>query len=123
MTNTEFLRRRLLEKAGLAPAGPSVASELFEEYLRTEWSPLFERRMREKLWQGAFRYGRIGAPGKPQYDRVAEIKRRLAAYVLEGNTEFLVDAANLCLLEFEEGKHPLKHFAHQSRISGTLTKA
>ena len=32
--------------------------------------------------------------------------RRLAAYGRTGNLEMLVDVANLCLLEFVEGRHP-----------------
>lgn len=60
---------------------------------------------------GALRYGRIHAEGKLQYDRIASIEKRLRLYKKSGNQEYLVDCANLCLLEFEEGTHPKKHFA------------
>lgn len=59
---------------------------------------------------GALRYGRLGTPGKPQYDRVAEVKKRVSKYEATGNTEFLVDVANMALIEFVEGDHPNKHF-------------
>lgn len=66
--------------------------------------------MRNRLAVGALRYGRIHAPGKPVYDRVSSILKRVQAYADTGNLELLVDAANLCLLEFEEGRHPKRHF-------------
>jgi hypothetical protein len=81
-----------------------------EELKDTEWSPEFEQLMRNRLIMGAIRYGRISAPGKPQLDRVNSMFKRLAKYTETGNTEFLVDVANICLLEFVEGNHPKKHF-------------
>lgn len=66
--------------------------------------------MRRRLILGAYRYGAIGTSCKPQYNRVEACSRRLAAYQESGNLELLVDVANLCLLEFVEGKHPRRHF-------------
>lgn len=72
---------------------------------RTERSPEFERlRMNRKII-GAMRYGLMAAPGKPRYDRVADMIRRLEAYSADRNAEHLVDVANLCELEFVEGNH------------------
>lgn len=76
----------------------------------TEWSPRFERLMRNRLIMGALRYGRLGSEGKPKYDRIESIRKRLNEYERAGNDELLVDVANLCVLEFEEGEHPTKHF-------------
>ena len=42
--------------------------------------------------------------------RIGSIVKRLMSYQETGNTELLVDVANLCLCEFVEGKHPNKHF-------------
>ena len=78
--------------------------------LRTEWSYLFESLMRNRLIQGAFRYGLLHSLDKPQYDRVSSMERRLKLYKETGNTELLVDITNLALMEFEEGIHPNKHF-------------
>jgi hypothetical protein len=77
----------------------------------TEWSDAFERAMRDRLIMGSFRYGLIGADGKPQYDRVSCCERRLALYRETHNMEHLVDIANLCQMEFVEGQHPDRHFA------------
>lgn len=82
-----------------------------EESLRkSEWSQRFEYHMRNRLVLGAIRYGKLHAPGKPEYDRIKSIERRLSIYKETGNLETLVDCANLCLLEFEESKHPKRNF-------------
>lgn len=60
---------------------------------------------------GAFRYGLIGAKGKPTFDRVEYMKVKLERYSSTGNLEALVDVANLAMLEFLEGTHPKKHFS------------
>lgn len=103
----EFLRRRLLEKANIQ----DITYERIETLHQTEWSKEFESLMRNRLIVGSFRYGRLGIANKPQYDRCRDIKRRLELYQETGNTENLVDIANLALCEFVEGQHPLKHFA------------
>lgn len=104
----DILRKRLLAKAGLIDVKPKLS---YKDLAKSEWSPKFEQLMRNRLIMGALRYGLLHAPGKPQYDRIASIVKRLNVYKETGNTEHLVDAANLCLMEFEEGKHPKKHFA------------
>lgn len=76
----------------------------------TEWSPLFEKLMRNRLIIGAMRYGCLHEKGKAVYDRIDSMEKRLRKYKETGNLEFLVDIANLALCEFEEGKHPNKHF-------------
>lgn len=82
----------------------------YDELKKTEWSPEFEKLMRNRLIMGAYRYGRIHESNKPNYDRTSSIEKRLNKYRETGNVEFLVDIANLCLLEFEVGNHPNKHF-------------
>lgn len=106
MTVTEWMRTRLKEQARL-PAQPDFD---MDEWRRTEWHKPFERLMRNRLLFGAMRYGRLGDPDKPQYDRVADMIKRLEKYRAEGNTEHLVDVANLAMCEFVEGNHKMKHF-------------
>ena len=105
-----ILRQRLLQKAGLEPSQPPFSGLSLAQLYATEWDTRFEQLMRNRMVMGALRYGRLGAPGKPQYDRLASIEKRLRIYRETGNTELLVDAANLCLIEFAEGSHPQKHF-------------
>ena len=82
-----------------------------DDLTASEWDIEFERLMRNRLMMGAYRYGRIGEPGKPQFDRCEYIERKVAQYRETGNTECLVDISNLALVEFVEGIHPKKHFS------------
>jgi hypothetical protein len=77
----------------------------------SEWSPRFERCMRNRLLMGAFRYGLIADPGRPDFDRVEYAHRKLRRYLHTRNLESLIDVANLCLLEFEDGVRRGQPFA------------
>jgi hypothetical protein len=107
MTAHDLLRERLLNRAGLHAQVPALT---YAELSASEWSHQFEMLMRNRLILGALRYGRLNARGKKPYDRIAGALKRLAQYQETGNTECLVDVANMMLLEFEEGKHPKKHW-------------
>lgn len=87
-----------------------IGDILIEELRETQWSEAFEKLMRNKLVMGALRYGKLHDTNKPKFDRIGSIRIRIEAYILSGNKEYLVDIANLCLLEFEEGNHPYSHF-------------
>ena len=108
MTIHNLLRKRLLEQAGLAET-PARFLRL-QDLEQSEWSDAFERLMRNRLIMGALRYGLMHGP-RPDYDYISDTIRRLQAYQESGNTEHLVDVANLCLLAFELDRHPKKHFA------------
>jgi len=117
-TITKHLRDKLHNRLGI-PNEP-VRNIIKGDLTKTEWSYEFERLMRNRLIMGAIRYGRLGALGKLQWDRVPDIIRRLKQYQQTGNLEHLVDCANLCLCEFVEGEHPNKHF--ESKDDGEHTK-
>ncbi len=106
----DHLRDRLLQRAGLAEPPPRPRHTL-EELYASQWSPRFEALMRNRLVMGGMRYGLLHAPGKRWYDRVASVEKRIRLYKETGNLEHLVDCANECLLEFEESRHVLRHFA------------
>lgn len=120
MTNTEYLRQHILNQCGYVEAAQSMPD--FDSLLSSEWSNTFEQLMRNRMVMGAFRYGLLHAKGKAEYDRVAAMIKRLRDFQQTGNTELLVDVANLCLLEFEEGRHPLKHFKAQDDSVHVKTK-
>jgi hypothetical protein len=103
----DHIRKRLEDQKGL---GEPIKPRFTLAQLEQEWSPEFERLQRNRLMMGCLRYGQIGAPGKKEWDRRKGIKKRLEQYEQTGNTECLVDIANLAMLEFVEGQHPLKHF-------------
>jgi hypothetical protein len=81
-----------------------------EELQKSEWSPLFEQLMRNRLIMGAFRYGRLGSEEKPLYAYVKYMRKSFDEYEQTGNLECLVDVANLAMLEFVDGRHPKRHF-------------
>ena len=105
----DFMRNRLLQKAGLVD--PPKAKFTLKQLEQAQWCDKFEYYMRNRLLMGGLRYGLMGEKGKPQYDSIASIEKRLKLYQETGNTEYLVDIANLCMVEFVEGKHPNKHFS------------
>ncbi len=111
-TVTQYLREHLLNRKGIPASEPAVdLRKVLVESLRTsERSRRFEDLMRNRLVMGAIRYGKMHA-AKPKYDRISSTIQRLQLYQEAGNTELLVNAANLALLEFEEGDHPLRHFS------------
>jgi hypothetical protein len=83
----------------------------------SEWSERFETLMRARLIMGALRYGRLRAPGKPKYDRVSSMIKRLEEYRRTRNAELLVDTANLALLEFEEGENVLTPMDEREHVA------
>jgi len=91
----------------------------FKALWHSEWSSDFEELQRHRLVQGALRYGPLNAPGKPSRDRASNIIKRIQKYQEDHNLEHLVDAANLCMLEFEEGRHPDRHFSSQDDTQHT----
>lgn len=107
MRVTDHIRKHLLTKAGIVE---NPVRDSFDELKKSEWLPKFEQLMRNRLIMGAYRYGKLGVPDKSQYDRIKAIQFHLDKYQEEGNTEHLVDIANLALCEFAEGNHPKKHF-------------
>jgi hypothetical protein len=107
----DVLRDRLLRRAGLVT--PPPARYRLADLEVTEWAPGFERLMRNRLIMGALRYGTLECKrrGGHRWDLLGAIEKKTALYHATGNTEYLVDIANYCLLEFECGTHPLKHFS------------
>ena len=110
MRDCPFLRDAWRRAAGL-PEVVDLPVPTLAALKTSEWSAEFEQAMRNRLIMGALRHGPIGAPGKPRYDRVESMTRRLALYAADGNREHLVDVSNLALLEFVEGTHPNGHWA------------
>lgn len=109
MTVFDHIHDRLLARAGLCD--PPRARFTWQQ-LQHEWSPHFEQLMRNRMMMGCLRYGTLEWKRKHghAWDLTGAIDRKLEAYRETGNTELLVDIANYCLLEFECGPHPLKHF-------------
>jgi len=116
MTNFELMRQRLHMQAGVHEYKPSKfkPSDL-KKLEQTEWSIKFEKLMRNRLLMGAMRYGTfeeklVSAKSSRPWDLLSPIGSKLQLYALTGNSEYLVDIANYCMLAFEFDPHPKKHF-------------
>lgn len=115
----DVIRQRLLHQRGLDFPEPKCKIEDLE---KSQWSDEFETKMRNRLIMGALRYGILGDPAKPTYDNTSSIIKRANLYVETGNLEHLVDIANLCLVEFIDGKHPNRHFHSADDTSEHVSK-
>ena len=104
----DFIKDLWRRSVGLPPL--MVRRMKLNDLERTQWSREFERLMRNRLAMGAYRYGPIGHPEKPQYARVEAMIAYLEEYRAGGNLERLVDVANICMVEFHEGDQPNRHF-------------
>ena len=102
-TITQHIRESLTQNCGINRFD-------LDQLKSSEWSDEFERLQRNRLIMGAFRYGRLGESGKPQFDRVKCALKHLCLYGQTGNLEHLIDVGNLAMVEFEEGLHPDRHF-------------
>jgi len=83
------------------PIGRKNVPDLYS-LRKTEWSNSFELLMRNRLVTGAIRYGMFKDVSKG-LNRVGAIQSKLKLYKCDKNKEHLVDIANYCMLEFEEG--------------------
>jgi hypothetical protein len=110
-TTTEHIRAHILRQ--LPPIDP-LPRPVTLEYVMVHQSSseLFDRLRRNRIAQGFFRYHhnlKSGERGK--YNAVDDAIERLRRYRDDGNQEHLVDAANLCMIEFANPAcHPSPHF-------------
>ena len=114
-TSHDIMRERLLIAARvIVPLRIKPLKKYTLAEIRViQWCPEFETLMRNRLLFGFYRYGCLDAQrknGGNGYDNIGSAIERLKLYKETGNTEHLVDAANMCLVEFDVGSHPKKHF-------------
>ena len=70
----------------------------------------FVKLMDNRMVMGFFRYGNRHMT-KNNYHYINAVKRRIELYEQTGNTELLVDAANILRMEFEMPQHINAHFS------------
>ena len=116
MTEQEFCMDLWRDMCGLPPIehDPIPSYEVLKE---SEWSPEFERLMRNRLIMACFRYdsyfNRRRNPIYKIFNWADAAIKKLQRYLHTGNTENLVDAANYAMTEFMWGHHLNKHFRAQ----------
>jgi len=87
---------------------------------KCQYSGEFTKLMNNRMIMGYFRYGDKSNPSQRKtFDYIKSIERRLAIYKEEGNTEQLIDIANMCRMEFEHPQHSKAHFKSTDDINHT----
>lgn len=121
MTNTEYLRARILAGIG-SRTKPSTAEARADAVM--ERLPWLARQGRYRLVMGSYRYEAKDADGLSYEDKAqlglrpafwVRAVAKLDEYDRTGNQEMLVDAFNYLLLELHEPMHPRAHFASLER--------
>jgi hypothetical protein len=81
-----------------------------DEVPTTEFNPPFVQGMADRMAASWFKYGTHNANADAGIDFLDSLKTRLARYEADGNTEWLMDVANLAMIEFLHPSHPDAHF-------------
>ena len=108
-----FLENLWRWKCGLKEIDINSPKYDIQELRKTQVSQRFIEFMTNRMVLGTFRYGKWQDNKKNniKYDRINSIRHRLDLFDKTGNTELLVDIANLAMIEFEISDHPNKHFS------------
>ena len=101
MTHNEWLRERLLTRAGVIkpPLAPSL-----EEIRKSQFCDEFEQLRSNRMVMGYFRYGAVKEQPKGKYNNIKSILQRAELYKLDKNKEHLLDIANICMVEWITGE-------------------
>lgn len=109
MTISEWLRRRV--EANILTDRPGTCSEYLARLNANNILGRFVALMHNRLLVGGFRYGVNRLKNQRRYNNIRSAQERLELYLETGNQEHLVDAANLCAVEFTYPDcHPNPHF-------------
>jgi len=112
MRINDHIRERLLKVTNIMISNVVSTKTLptVNEIMYSNWSKEFELLMRNRLRFGYFRYGPLKDQKKGVMDNIGSIETRIAKFKISGNDELLVDVANIAMVEYMKGDHPLKHF-------------
>lgn len=77
----------------------------------SEISGEFIQGMVNRMAVSFHKYGKVADAYPGAVDALKSLKQRLDAYAEDGNTEWLMDAANFAMIEFMHPAHPHAHFA------------
>ena len=78
----------------------TVSKDEIESVLKTQVSEQFLTGMIARMEMSYFKYGDVSEAYPDKMDALASLQQRLQKYRDTGNTEFLIDAANFCMIEF-----------------------
>lgn len=95
-----------------------------DEILATEFSPRFVELMQNRMIMSYYKYGLLTDAYPEKVNAISSLTERLHKYAETGNTEWLVDVANFCMIEFMHPRHTNAHFegtddeASPGRVTG-----
>lgn len=91
---------------------------LIESCPSSEFSADFLQYMLNRMTVSYHKYGRVVDAYPDKVDAIKSLLVRLKKYEESGNTEWLVDVANFCMIEFMRPSHANAHFqATDSTVS------
>ena len=108
----DILRERLLLRAGAIKPAP-VQTYTRDEMEALQWGEEWQHilfLMKNRMIMGGYRYSPTSLQKPREFDNIADVKRRLDLYEVEGNMEYLIDAANITIIECLKKSHPNFHF-------------
>lgn len=76
----------------------------------SEFNESFVVGMRKRMAVSFHKYGKMADAARKRVDQVASLKIRLERYEETGNTEWLMDVANMAMIEFTHPLHPDAHY-------------
>jgi hypothetical protein len=79
----------------------------------TERSVRFLQGMVSRMGVSFHKYGHVAKAYPGKVNALASMQERLDRYAEDGNTEWLMDAANFLMIEFMHPAHPKAHFDPQ----------
>lgn len=86
-------------------------SEYSEKILRSEYSEWFDELCKDAMLMSFHKYGKVAnnyATGN--VDAIKTLEGRLAKYKETGNISWLIDVANMAMIEFMYPQHINKHY-------------
>lgn len=88
-----------------------MANTESNKILETEFSPEFIEGMKNRMLVSYYKYGALKEAYPHKVNAIESLQDRLRKYQETGNTEFLIDASNFCMIEFMHPSHPHAYFA------------
>lgn len=97
-----------------------------DDILKTEYSEEFDKFRKNRMKVSFFKYGPAAINyGEHLVSAIENLEIRLKKYKETGNTEYLVDVANMAMIEFMYPQHPEAHFKgtdNEDKLKGITVK-
>lgn len=90
--------------------GVETEIQMSANFTKSEFSDEFVNGMRNRMEVSFHKYGPVENAYPHKVDAIGSLMQRLRKYADDGNTEWLIDAANFAMIEFMLPRHPDAHF-------------